>query len=519
MNWITRLLPRKGESSARMEVEAATASTSKALDPSQAANEPKVKAKTQSVPSYLTTATPNTSSPLTRDERNLVNTDLTASRSGRTTYEVLRNFVKGSPDLSAAVTSYVRTGITNGHVAVARNMDGTVNRPATEALTRVLVWMNTLNDYTNGYDGTPSLRSLCESWARELMIYGGMAGELVLNKALLPNYIQPISVSQIRLTPSKDARGLIPEQFLGGQSISLNQPTFFMISLDQDLLSAYMESPIEPALQAVLFSADFMNDIRRIVKKAIHPRVVVTIDEEKFLKSMPADVKMDQDKAIAYRNEVVDSLQQQMNDLQPEEALVIFDSLGIEVVDHGNTNLSAEYKVVQDMADSKMATGTKVLPTVLGHSNGTSNTASAEVLMFMKYVEGTVWGKLNEMLSKVLTLAVRLYGLDVYVEFKFNEIELRPASELEAFKSMKQSRILDLLSLGFISDDQASLDLTGALPPATFKPLSGTGFRSTATTAPAGAGYNGATNDGSAMNQNLKPETPTTPKSQNKVNQ
>jgi hypothetical protein len=341
-----------------------------------------------------------------------------------------------------------------------------------------------------------------------------MCGELVLNKARLPDKIQVVSESQIRMFPSADGKRLVPKQVLAGQEISLDIPTFFRVTLDQDPLNPYAEAPIESALQAVLFSADFMNDIRRIVKKAIHPRVVVTIDEKKFLDSMPADVRNDEERAISYRNQAVEALSSQINGLAPEEALVIFDSLGIDVKDHGNTNLSAEYKVVQDMADSKMAAGTKVLPTVLGHSSGTSNTASAEVLMYVKYVEGTVWGKLNEMLSKVLTLAVRLYGFDVVVEFRFNDIELRPSSELEAFKTMKQSRVLDLLSLGFMSDEQAALELTGQLPPATFKPLSGTGFRASASPVPAGPGYNGATNDGSTMNQSLKPDTPTQTKTQ-----
>jgi hypothetical protein len=126
----------------------------------------------------------------------------------------------------------------------------------------------------------------------------------------------------------------------------------------------------------------------------------------------------------------------------------------------------------------------------------------------MKYVEGTIWAKLNEMYSKMFTLAVRLLGHDVYVEFQYNTIDLRPESELESFRSMKQSRILDLLSLGMVTDEHASILLTGSMPPAGYKKLSGTGFRATAKTEPAGDGYNGASNSGSTMNQNLKSDAP-----------
>jgi hypothetical protein len=55
---------------------------------------------------------------------------------------------------------------------------------------------------------------------------------------------------------------------------------------------------------------------------------------------------------------------------------------------------------------------------------------------------------------------------------------LRPESELAAFRAMETSNTLQLLSLGFITDDEAALQLTGHLTPPGFKPLMGTGFYS-----------------------------------------
>lgn len=469
---------------------------------------PKVRPGQASMPSYLTTAKPSKDSPLPRVDRNLVNQDLTTVRQGASTRQVLRDMVAASPDLSGAVTSYVRTAITSGYVATAHNMDKTVNPEATQALQSLLTWFDVMTDPALGYDDSASLRGICETWVRELLLEGAMAGELVLNKARLPDKIQPISVGQIRFFPSSDGKRLIPQQVLAGEEISLDIPTFFMVYLDRDVTSVYPTSPLEPAQQPVLFSADFMQDIRRVVKRAIHPRVIVTLNEEKFLASMPLEVQADETKAIEYRNQVLADIEARINGLEPEDALVVFDSIGVEVKDHGNTNLSNEYSVIQKMVDAKMATGAKVLPTALGQSNGTSNTASTEAVLFVKYVEGMAWSKLNEMLSRMLTLAVRIMGYDVYVSFRFNPIDLRPDSELEAFRSMRQSRILDLLSLGLITDEEASIQLTGQLPPAGYKPLSGTGFRASAKTEPAGAGYNGATNDGSTLNQNLKSDAP-----------
>lgn len=477
----------------------------------------KVSNKQISIPSFLTIAKPNPDSPLLRKDRGLATTDLLTYRAGSDTRQVIRDFTRSDPNLSAAVTSYIRTGITSGYTAIGRNMDGSADPASTAALAQILAGMNQINDYTIGFDDGRSIRSLSETFAREIFTQGAMCAELVLDKLRLPSHIHPIATSQIRLYPSKDALKVVPQQYLAGTLYDLDVPTFFMVKLDEELTDPYPISPIEPALQAVLFGVEFLNDIRRIVKKAIHPRVEVIIDEERFKKNIPPEYQNDTDKINAYMTGTVAALESKISSLKPEDAIVHFDSIGISVIDHGNTNLSNEYEVIQGIADSALSAGAKVLPTVLGHSDGTANTASAEVLLFLKFVEGTVWAKLNEMYSKIFTLAVRLLGHDVYVEFKYNAIDLKPESELEPFKTMKQSRILQLLSLGFLPDVEASIMLTGCLPPPGMAPLSGTNFyQGTPGAEPAGGPssvQDGTTpsNKGSALNHAVRPTTPTKP--------
>ena len=109
---------------------------------------------------------------------------------------------------------------------------------------------------------------------------------------------------------------------------------------------------------------------------------------------------------------------------------------------------------------------------------------------------------------------VRLLGYDVFVEFSFARPDLRADSELEAFRSMKQSRVLDLLSLGLITDDEAALQLTGKLPPASAPKLSGTMFRSSAGSAPAqdASGNPYSNTSQSTFGKATAPDTPQAPK-------
>jgi hypothetical protein len=458
----------------------------------------------RALPSYLTTAN-SSEAPLPTTNKRIINTDFNTYRNATDMATLVRNFVSASPDLSAAIYAYVRLAINDKWSAIATNLDGTYNVEATQLLTQIVTRMNVVPSYTDGYGGSYSLISVAESLAREVIMYGAMSSELVLNKALMPWRIQPLHVGHILFIPD-NMGDLRPIQRLGGVDTDLDIPTFFYTSLDQDLLTAYSTSPIESALKPTMFAEDFAQDLWRVVKRAVHPRQTVYINWEKLESQIPLDIQDDPVQVTAWTNQFLQGVENVINTLGVDDALVMFDFIKVERDTSGNISLSSEWEVLSGIANAKLATGAKTLPAILGHGVGSSNIASTESLLFVKAVSGAVQLKLNEHLSRIFTLAVRLYGHDAAVEFKFGEINLRPELELESFKSQQQSRILEQLSLGIITDEEAHIKLTGRLPPPGYKPLSGTMF--TVNKVAAENPYNGETNDGSTLNQNLKSDAP-----------
>lgn len=470
---------------------------------------PTIKGKRQALPSYLTSAK-QAQTPIPLTDRRLATTDPVVSyRNGASTSQVLRDFAASSPELSAAIFAYLRIAISNKFVAVCKNPDGTFNPDATRALQQVISRIDVLPDYTEGFNGVASLRSLSESLGKELLLEGAMCAELVLNKARLPSRIQPISVSGLKLQPDKDGY-LVPVQSVGGVNTVLDSPAIFYVSLDQDLKNAYAASPLEPALKAVVFSEQFIADLQRVVKRVVNPRMQFTINEELFRKNAPGDATGDPKRMAEYMNEVIRQIQNMVNDLKPEDALVLFDSIEFELANNGNASLSQEWDFIKTIVESKLASGAKTMPAVLGMSPGSQNVASTESMLFVKSATGAITGKLNEFYSRVFTLAIRLLGFDVVCDFRYEPVDLRPESELESFKAVKQSRVLELLSLGLITDEEAALELTGKLPPPGMTALSGTKFMSNA--APNGADTN---NGDSALNKDLSNTSAKGVKSQN----
>ena len=471
---------------------------------------PKVPNKQQSQASFSKrTKTTSGDQRLAQADRQTANLDLLTLRNGTTTKSTIRDLSKVSPDLSAAVWAYQRLVVTREFSAVARNQDGTANPQATAALQQVMARMNYLTDYSQGFNNITGIHSAAESLTKELVLEGACSQELVLDKSRLPSRLQPIAVSQLIMWDAKDG-STYPQQVVAGNYITLDTPAFFYESLDQDLLTAYSDSPLEAALAATLSDAEFTQDVRRVVKRALHPRLDAEIDDEKYRKSIPQELMGDAEGLRTYQDAYLSAIENTVNGLEPDDALVHFSAVKFNYLNNGNVTLNKEYDTLQNMTNAKLATGTKAPPSVLGHGSGSANIASTETMLFLKYAEG-IQNKVNSIMSRTFTLALRLMGEDVYVEFAFARVDIRPDAELEAFKAMKQSRILEQLSLGLISDEEASLALTGKLPPAGYKPLSGTFFKSGASNPNAVDTASAQSNTG-ALQQGNKPDTPAAPK-------
>lgn len=458
------------------------------------------------LPAYLTTSRPSDSI-LSESDNRIANLDITSLRSGTSTKGIINDLTKASPDLSAAVASAIRMAISQTYTAVAYNLDGTINPDGTRLAQQLTRKFDHLGAYDVGFNHTKTIRSASEALARELLVYGSCGLELVLDKARLPDHLAPVSTRTVVFR--QEQKRLVPYQKIGSEEISLDIPTFFYTSLDQDLATAYSESPIAAAVQPVLMSQAFMNDLRRIFRRAIHPRQTAEIDTDRWKANIPPDVAHDSAKFEAYMQATISDLETKMNGLAPEDALIYFDLIKMDILDKGNVSLSEEYKVLSAIMDGKLASGARTMPVVLSHAAASStNIASTQSMLFVKQVEGAVQAKLHETFSRALTLGVRLFGLDVIVGFAYEPTSLRPELELEGFRAMRQSRMLELLSLGLVSDEEASILLTGSLPPAGAKPLSGTGFFKGGTSSNDNPASNTSPGQGSALNQSLAPDTP-----------
>jgi len=415
-----------------------------------------------SFPGYRKTVAP-AAAVIPKPRFDVANVDLaTTYRSGADTATIVRNLSRVSPELAGSVAAHNRVGIPEKFIAIARDPDGTFNIEATKLALQLLRVMNTMPDYINGFSQVGSLRSVSEALAKEMQQTGAMSMELVLDKQRLPTQFAPVAISSVLFY--EDGKGTKPVQKIGGTEIDLDIATFFWVSLDPSLYDVYPHSPMEAAIQPVLAASTFLNTMRQLCDRHVFQRYDISIDEEKLRARMPEDIAADPLLVPGWLNEVITEVNNAITDLGPADALVHFDFFEIKYIEGDGGDTPNTFETVSNLHAGKIATATKTPPSVLGMGSTSQNVASTETLMFMMNANGMIRLKLQELYSKALTLAVRLFGLDVTVEFEFDEIELRPANEMMAFKQMRYEYLTNLVSIGWMTDEEACLRLTGNLP-------------------------------------------------------
>ena len=402
----------------------------------------------------------------------------------------------------AGFSLFAMTQIADSGIQIKAYENGTsvVSPEATEAVKVIVSRLDTLSDYSKGYSDKPMLQSIIHTLLRESPQSGGIGLELVLDKAVLPERLQVVDYATLEWMSDGEGGRWPRQKVSSGDPIELNIPTFFVAELHKESYEAYPTPLLKSSLSASMANNEFIEDMRRAVNKAGHSRLLVTLDAEKVKGSAPPDTQADPLKLAAYMQGILEETQTEMADLQPDDCIVGYDSAAFDVADIGGSK--QDYVPLMKAMSNYQSTGLKTPPSIIGvRADGSQSLSNSETLVYLKVVRA-IQAPVEEVLSRALTLAIRLYGLDAYVRVKFNQIDLRPEGELEAFRVQKQQRYMELLSLGKVTDYEFCLELGLNYNPDA-ELLSGTGFYSSSNKT-----VSADTDDTNAMERTLSSDQP-----------
>jgi len=409
--------------------------------------------------------------------------------------DIIRTLMREDGLFSSAANSMVALAANSGYRLACYNAEGAMDLAVMGTAYSLLDRLSTLHDYSQGFNDKPGLQSLLTTLQIDVIGTGGCGVELVLDKTFGPERLVPVGYSTVQWEADGKG-GRYPTQDNG--EIDLNLPTVFIAEHNRNADEAYAVSLLRPGLTHTINFNEFLEDTNRAVNRTGHSRLVATLISEKVIAAAPDQVKNDPAKRNEFFNQVRTQVEEALEGLEPEDALVAYDSVAYEVKDTGGSK--ADYSPMLTTLGNLLGASLKTPASVSGlRAEGGQGLSNAETLIYLKVVEAAR-PPVEEVMSRALTLAVRLLGVEGHVYFEFLPVNLRPEEELEAYKGTKQKRVLELLSHGLINDAEACYQL-GVRPQGLLGLLAGTGFYGKS--APTGEGERG-----SSTGRALNPGTP-----------
>lgn len=400
--------------------------------------------------------------------------DITRYVNTTTADQLLNILIDSNPDVSQALYSFLRM-CNSGFIYKVLKVNGT---PFKEAQDTMDEWMRKLQyQQTNqGFKEDRSLNSFINKMHLSFFVKGAASSEVVVNDKLEPAYMVPVDPHTVWFKGDESGE-LIPYQLQvaptteqrkkgvwEGNYKKIDIPSFFYQPLDARIDDVYGVCPILPALQTIFFQIQVLQDLQAVVHKAGYPRLDLKLLEEILIKNAPPMIKNDAKKLAEWLNQRKADIETEYKSIKPEDAMIHFDSVEAKYLETQRGMGTYDARALMEVVDAQVIASLKSLSILMGRYRGRTETyASAEVQLYIKGIEAIQ--KLSaQLMNRILTFCLNLFGYQGYVEFEYLPIELRSKTELAQWNAVRIRNHLMFVALGMQSFDEACIELTGHKP-------------------------------------------------------
>jgi len=294
---------------------------------------------------------------------------------------------------------------------------------------------------------------------------GALCAELVLDRrGRVPiDFATPDPYSIRHRRKSDPVRGEIWQagQWQGNNFMPLDIPTFRYVPIDPGFGAPYGRPLVMPALFTTLFLLGMLHDLKRVIQQQGYPRLDISIDTERMATINPA---MASDSAAfnTWANDIVSQVTAALAQLDPDDTFVHTDLLTVNrpvgTADSGSLGgIDAVIKMLERMAVRAL----KTMPLMLGITETTGDVQSNRQFEIFAAGIKSIQHYAETMIGRLLTLGLEAQGIQAKVIFTFAEVRASEALRDAQTEAMQIANAEAKYKAGWVSQDEASEEITG----------------------------------------------------------
>ncbi len=243
----------------------------------------------------------------------------------------------------------------------------------------------------------------------------------------------------------------------------LNDELVQYVPCDPTIDDPYGRIPSATVINEVFFDVAFLCDLQKIVHGVGTPKYFIKVIEEILAKTCPAVVKNDPLKYGAWLDSRLDEVTAMFNGLDPDQALIAFDSIDVDVVSaKSGTNILGLVTPLSRAIERRIIKALKMMPILMASNEGTTETHGS--VQFEIFAEGIASAQeaIAGMDAAFFKLYLELMGRQCQVTCEFAAI--KTANRLLVANAENKEIINAALkeALGYQSHDESSIEVTGS---------------------------------------------------------
>lgn len=358
-----------------------------------------------------------------------------------------------SPDVSRAVWDFLRLCNPGYEAVVLRPSGSPAPATAQRALDTILAAIGTRHG---------DLKVVINRLFSAAFLRGGFCAELVLDQTgrQVLDLATPDPATLRWREIADPERGTVQQvgQMQAGKWVALDLPTFGYIPIDPLPGKPQGRAPANPAIFPTLFTLAMLHDVRRVVQQQGYPRLDLEIVLEKLGAAMPDGIEPGTQEYQDWLNATAKEVSDYYASLEPDDAYVHTDVVKVNrpVGAVGGDSLGSIPKLVE-VLERQAIRALKTMPLLMGVTDGVSEAnANRQWDIHMAGIR-SIQQLAENLLSRLLTLAIQAQGIAGVVQFRFAEVQAGQRERNATVEALEIANASARYAAGWISQDDAAL--------------------------------------------------------------
>lgn len=385
--------------------------------------------------------------------RSRTNDNLAQLRRLRDVHEALHFLKDVHPDISMSLWNFIRLANQGHEMRIYNGEERLV-----DAEKRWREFAERVNSISNsGLDG------LIDQLHLSAYLSGAMGVEL----EVLPTLddvvdIYPIKPNTIEwhLEEKNGREKWIPYQRQSMNLVSLENANFFWVPTDPDIDDPRGRLILQPALQAIDFQMQVLQDLQQVIHNQGWPRYDISIALDRVMAAMPASYKADPEKQKEYLEQHLVWIQNMFKQLKPDDSFIHFDDITNSQLE-GKVAKSIDIRAVTEMLDQQVMSGAKQMSVFLNRTSGVTETwGTVQWTIFANGLR-SIQRNSKRLIEQICKLTLRVWGIQGTPKFTHNIIDTESEEQRIKIELMKQEFWAIAKLMGWVDNDTAANEVIG----------------------------------------------------------